>query len=200
MDLKNLQKEIPYQWKIQAKSKDGKTGSYVAYIDARDVENLLDEAVGVGNWQDDYKTVGNHLVAGIGIKIENEWIWKYDTGTESDFEKEKGLFSDAFKRAAVKWGIGRFLYDLEIVRLPLNSFGQPLDSSKNVIFNVSRYINDWLKNGKVEKNTTVKVTADAEEPPHHKWICDSCGKGHDGSYRKCLDCYYKKKLTPAKTV
>ena len=36
-----------------------------------------------------------------------------DCGTESNVEKQKGEASDAFKRAAVHFGIGRDLYNLD---------------------------------------------------------------------------------------
>jgi hypothetical protein len=38
----------------------------------------------------------------------------------SQTEGEKGESSDAFKRAAVNWGIGRFLYDMKIAYVPAN--------------------------------------------------------------------------------
>lgn len=41
-----------------------------------------------------------------------EWVTKADGAGDSDVEAEKGAISDALKRAAVKWGIGRYLYDL----------------------------------------------------------------------------------------
>ena len=47
-------------------------------------------------------------------------MWRMDCGTESSTEKEKGESSDSFKRASVNWGVGRFLYDLDIIRLPAN--------------------------------------------------------------------------------
>jgi hypothetical protein len=46
-----------------------------------------------------------------------DWVWKSDCGTESQVEKQKGEASDAFKRAAVMWGIGRFLYSLGIIKI-----------------------------------------------------------------------------------
>lgn len=54
------------------------------------------------------------MLCSIGIKIGEEWVWKTDGGTETDIESEKGELSDSFKRAGVKWGIGRFLYDMDI--------------------------------------------------------------------------------------
>jgi hypothetical protein len=121
MELKDLKKKIPYKWRVQSFSKNKPSASCVAYIDARDVMDLLDDVVGAENWQDKYELVGNRLICGIGIRATNgEWIWKYDTGTESPTESEKGQFSDAFKRAAVKWGVGRFLYDLTIQYVTAN--------------------------------------------------------------------------------
>lgn len=84
------------------------------YIDARTVAKRLDEVVGPMLWQRDHKEIKGVVYAGIGIYSEeiNQWIWKWDSGVESNMEKEKGESSDSFKRAAVNWGIGRFLYEL----------------------------------------------------------------------------------------
>ena len=114
MDLKKLKDKIQIRWRVQSFSKNKPTAQCVAYIDARDVMDRLDQVVGEENWQDDYKIVNGSLFAGIGIKVGEEWIWKWDTGTESNIEKEKGQVSDSFKRAGIKWGIGRFLYSLPI--------------------------------------------------------------------------------------
>lgn len=86
--------------------------SLLLYQDARCAMNVLDDAVGQFNWQKDYYEARGQLFCKIGIKDSNtsEWVWKSDTGTESNIEADKGLASDAFKRAAVAWGIGRELY------------------------------------------------------------------------------------------
>lgn len=81
------------------------------YKTARTDANLLDETVGFGRWQNDFKVVDGVLYGGIGIElIDGEWVWKWDAGTESNTEAEKGRASDAFKRAGFKLGIGRELY------------------------------------------------------------------------------------------
>jgi hypothetical protein len=80
----------------------------VAYLDSRDVMKRLDDCVGATVWQCDYKEIKNNLFCGIGIGN----VWKWDCGTESNMDKEKGESSDAFKRAAVRWGVGRYLYYL----------------------------------------------------------------------------------------
>lgn len=144
-----LTKQIPFQWKIQSVTKDGKA-SCVAYIDARDVMKLLDEEVGIGKWQDKFDTTSKYLICSIGIKIDNEWIWKSDTGADMLSEKvdesihDKGLFSDAFKRAAVKWGVGRFLYDLDIQWIKVNAYKKPLDDEGRQVYDLTKYLNDRL--------------------------------------------------------
>jgi hypothetical protein len=116
-NLIELRRKIPYKWRPQyAKNKEtGKSEKVgdVAYIDARDAQDLLDEVVGPENWQSDFKLIDGKLFCGIGINVDSAWVWKWDCGTESNIEEEKGQVSDAFKRACVQWGIGRFLYSLK---------------------------------------------------------------------------------------
>ena len=52
------------------------------------------------------------LCCEISIYNDNlkEWVSRSDVGTESFTEKEKGSYSDAFKRAGFKWNIGTELY------------------------------------------------------------------------------------------
>lgn len=87
-------------------------GMALAYIDARDVMARLDEACGPGGWQCKYSHANGKTVCDIGVKVGDEWVWKADGAGDSDIEKEKGALSDAFKRAGVRWGIGRYLYDI----------------------------------------------------------------------------------------
>ena len=92
MNIEKLKAKIPYKWRVQSFSKFAPKATLVAYIDARQAMDLLDTAVGPGNWQDDYRVVHGQLVAGIGILCGDKWVWKWDVGTESQTEKEKGLF------------------------------------------------------------------------------------------------------------
>jgi hypothetical protein len=100
-------------WRVGSTTRDKKKGMALAYIDARDVMQRLDEVCGPENWQNDYPHAGEKTVCRIGIKIGDEWVWKANGAGNSDIEAEKGALSDAFKRAAVLWGIGQYLYDLE---------------------------------------------------------------------------------------
>jgi len=150
IDLSKLKKEIPCQWRIQSCSKNSATATCVSYIDARDVMNILDEVAGPENWKSDYKEIKGHLYAGIGIRVDTdstEWVWKWDCGTESNTEKEKGEASDAFKRAAVKWGVGRFLYDIPIQFVKTNepkndrNYPYPVDDRGNKIKDLTLHLN-----------------------------------------------------------
>lgn len=84
--------------------------SLLLYKTSRTDANLLDETVGPENWQNRYHSIDGKLFCDVGVKCGDEWIWKSDTGTESNMEAQKGEASDAFKRAGFKWNIGRELY------------------------------------------------------------------------------------------
>ena len=85
--------------------------SLLLYKTARTDANMLDEKYGPFEWQNDFKVVDGVLYGGIGISDnQGDFVWKWDAGTESNTEAEKGRASDAFKRAGFKWGIGRELY------------------------------------------------------------------------------------------
>lgn len=112
-------------WRAQ-RLVEQKDGTYkavaLAYIDARDVMSRLDTVVGAENWQNDYPHANGKTVCRIGIKVGSEWIWKSDGAGDTDIEADKGAMSDAFKRAAVRWGIGRYLYDLPAPLVPCRTF------------------------------------------------------------------------------
>jgi len=97
----------------QAGVRDGKPWAKVlAYIDARAVMDRLDEIVGPGNWKDRYWREGAGEMCGLSIRINGEWVEKIDGSEDTDIEAFKGGISKALVRAAVKWGVGRYLYNL----------------------------------------------------------------------------------------
>lgn len=91
--------------------------SVLLYKDARVDMRMLDETVGPMNWQKSYRSIDCKLTCTISIWDEDkkQWIEKEDTGTESNTEAQKGEFSDAQKRAAFAWGIGRELYSAPFI-------------------------------------------------------------------------------------
>jgi|SRR5262245_40995395 len=84
----------------------------VCYIDARLVQDRLDEVLGPANWQDDYEVFADGSVL-CRLRLGDEWVTKADVGGPSEQpdegDRRKAAVSDALKRAAVKFGIGRYL-------------------------------------------------------------------------------------------
>lgn len=88
----------------------------LAYLTSRAVQDRLDSVVGPDNWKVDYRewtggTAG--VLCELSIRVNGEWITKSDGAEQTEIEPVKGGFSDAFKRTAVLFGIGRYLYDLK---------------------------------------------------------------------------------------
>jgi len=105
-------------WKPQSVS--GNRALAIAYVDARDVMDRLDAVVGPQNWQDEYHHLPDgNVVCRLSLRVGGEWIIKTDVGGESEQkdpgDRAKAAVSDALKRAAVKWGIARYLYRLPAV-------------------------------------------------------------------------------------
>jgi len=82
------------------------------YLQARPVMDRLDDVVGAENWKDEYVPIAGGFICKLSLRIDSDWITKEDAADTSDIEAIKGGVSDSFKRAAVKWGIGRYLYDI----------------------------------------------------------------------------------------
>lgn len=106
------------EWRIQ---QSGKTGAgkvwamVLAYVTNRAIMKRLDDVCGKAGWKNEYRDIPNNggVECGISIKVGDEWITKWDAAEQTQVEAVKGGRSGAMKRAAVQWGIGRYLYDLE---------------------------------------------------------------------------------------
>lgn len=106
-------------WRAQGMTQDKSKAMALAYIDARDVMDRLDGMCGPDNWQDSYvETPKGRIICTLSIRVDGEWVSKSDGAGETDVESDKGALSDALKRAAVKWGIGRYLYSLKSPWVP----------------------------------------------------------------------------------
>jgi hypothetical protein len=89
----------------------------VAYVSARAIQDRLDDVLGVTGWTDSYRCLPDGaVICRLRCRIDGKWISKTDVGGPSEQpdagDRVKAAFSDALKRAAVKWGIGRYLYRL----------------------------------------------------------------------------------------
>ena len=103
------------EWRI---GQAGETNSKVwatalAYLTSRAVMDRLDAVCGPENWKNEYRPgPAGGILCGISIRCGDGWITKWDGAENTQVEAVKGGLSDALKRTAVQWGIGRYLYNL----------------------------------------------------------------------------------------
>lgn len=106
------------EWRVGNKSKRGDKATLLCYLTSRAVQDRLDRVVGPANWRDSYEPIViNGKLSGflctLEIRVDGEWLGKTDISDTTDIEALKGGVSGALKRTAVKWGIGRYLYELD---------------------------------------------------------------------------------------
>jgi len=132
------------RWRVQGYyPKDAPTYAVVVpYVDAREVQERFDLAFGAENWQNTYDPESGS--SSISVKFENDWITKSDVGVETKVEKEKGKASDAFKRAAVLWGVGRDLYQIGEKVLPCTPKKVTLTSDKKTELRTPSALSNYL--------------------------------------------------------
>ncbi|HKB49293.1 MAG TPA: Rad52/Rad22 family DNA repair protein [Ktedonobacterales bacterium] len=117
--------DVDFRVQGKASEQTGKA-QVVAYIDARAVQDRLDAVVGAGNWSFDWQPLvidkGEVMVAKGIITVYG--VSKADAGSASNFEQSLGAVSHCFKRAAVHWGIGRYLYNLPMAWVAVERGGR----------------------------------------------------------------------------
>ncbi len=106
--------------KFKPQSVKGNRALALAYIDCRVIQDRLDAVMGVENWMDEYEILTDgSVMCRLKLRLRGEWVVKTDVGSPSEQpdsgDRLKAAFSDALKRAAVKYGIGRYLYRLPAV-------------------------------------------------------------------------------------
>jgi hypothetical protein len=175
MDLAKLKEPFPVNlvsWRVGATNKNkngGKatSGIALAYIDARDVMERLDEVVGIGNYQVIHPHANGKTSCRIGIKIGDEWVWKENGAGDSAMDAEKGAFSDSFKRAAVLWGIGRYLYDVPNIWVDLDDWGKIKNTRDQKLIKALEQAAKGIRS-EPEPEPEIK-----EENPTKKWLSDA---------------------------
>lgn len=104
------------EWRVQQSGMKGDKpwARVLAYVQNRAIMQRLDDVCGPEKWANRYKEAPNGgVLCGISIKCGDAWITKWDGAENTDIEAVKGGLSNSMKRAAVQWGIGRYLYKLE---------------------------------------------------------------------------------------
>lgn len=116
------------KFKPQTVTKDQSKGLASFYIDARLAAERLNEVVGVENWTDEYRLLADGrdmpaLFYPIECRLTACGVTKVDVGqganTVLDDKAWKSAYSDALKRAAVKFRIGAYLYTLPNLWAPV---------------------------------------------------------------------------------
>jgi hypothetical protein len=90
-------------------------GRQLHYITARTAMNRLDSVLGPENWWDDYIPSEHSVLCRLTIRLpDGSILTKADAGGYAGMsdqgDDDKSGYSDAFKRAAVKFGVARYLY------------------------------------------------------------------------------------------
>lgn len=117
------------EWRVQSEgvseSSEKPWAHVLAYVTSRAVQNRLDSVCGKGGWTSEIRKLdGGAYTCRLSIWVESvdkdngqviqgtgRWVTKEDGADETNIEATKGGISGAVKRAAVQWGIGRYLYD-----------------------------------------------------------------------------------------
>lgn len=149
---------------------NGGYATILAYKDARVDMNRLDAVCGM-NWQKDFKLIDGKLFCGVGIKFNEEWIWRWDVGVESNAEKEKGQASDSFKRAAFCWGIGRELYNYPVIQVKLNPDEFTIENGKlKQTWNLK--VKSWVWISEFDDKGNIIVLVAKDEKGRERFIYD----------------------------
>lgn len=120
------------EFRAGAVSYDKKSALALAYVDPREYQFRLDEIVGTGNWNIQYRQIGD---AGIvcTLKItgldgqgnprtaEREEVGEFESNDRSRWPNAS---SQSFKRACSSFGLGRYLYGLKQKYFPIKEMGE----------------------------------------------------------------------------
>ena len=111
------------------------------YIDSRAATNLLDETYGMENWTIEYKDVAGQIYGRLSIydTETNRWIYREDTGSPANIEKEKSLASDVLKRTIVRFGVTE-LYTTPRIEIADDGYGNSGYKVSEIEYNENREI------------------------------------------------------------
>lgn len=163
------------KWRIISvfeKEGRGLSGIVAPYIDSRELMNRLDNVLG-GKWACNYNLINCNGLLAVECTISittNEGIISRsdiaDVDVNSSFGSSsilKSGYSNSFKRAAVAWGLGRYLYSLD-------NYFVPIESNNN---------GDFKINGRFKINGAEKFVKGSFNAPTNKLLNDLNSNGYD---------------------
>ncbi len=156
------------EYRVVRVSKDSRRALVLPYITSRAVMDRLDEVFGCEKWTDEYEVLPSGVTCKLSAKLNGDFITKQDAAPYTNIEALKGAFSDALKRAAVKFGIGRYLYkqpDSYVDILPQ----KPARAKGELHYYHSSDLSGWwiepelLSEGKIEEKTSSKQSGQLKD-------------------------------------
>lgn len=127
-------------WRVGSTNTEKTRGTALPYMTPRAIQDRLDEAVGPGGWEAKYRVVETEVASrkmaamfcAISLYLDGKWVTKEDAveisangeSGRGHIDPVKTAVSDAFKRAAVLWGLGRYLYEFEAPWVALKEGGK----------------------------------------------------------------------------
>ena len=140
------------------------------YVDARAIQNRLDSVLTFAGWQYETFPLLDGIGGRLGIRIGDEWIWKSDGAScTTEIEPIKGGISDALKRCANMFGIGRYLYSAREVWAKDITEGKPPADKRGWalrIYSKTHKIDAWCPPPNINDYLPEPETADP--PPQQK--------------------------------
>ena len=154
------------EWRISATTQDKSKGLAVPYVTNRAIQNRLDSTVGIDGWQNEFRPWkdGKAQLCGISIYFQQQkqWLTKWDGADDSDFESVKGGLSDSMKRAAVEWGVGRYLYGMTQIWVKVEQRGKSFFIVDEEQPKLDKTHEDWVR--KIQSKQTAPQSQGGQTP------------------------------------
>lgn len=158
------------EWRIQYANEKTNRGIVVPYVTNRAIQARLDEVVGIAGWYNDYKpwhgaNKKEAQICGISIYFEERggFITKWDGAEDSDIEPVKGGLSDSMKRAAVEWGVGRYLYGMTQIWVKIVQRGKGFFIVDEEQPKLDKAHEDWVR--KIQAKQSPQPQGGQGQPP-----------------------------------
>lgn len=109
------------KWKPLGLSSDRKKARVAPFLSSRAIMDRLDEVCGPENWKNEFREgPAGGVLCGISIRVHRdgapaEWVTKWDAAENTDIQPVKGGMTASMRRAAVQWGIGRYIYQMPTI-------------------------------------------------------------------------------------
>lgn len=172
MDIKEVMKKLqePFkpdeiEWRVQSQGKSETGGKIwcqvLAYVDARALQNRLDEVFTPFGWEDKYEPLGDDFICTLTVDFDGKKVSKQNGASKTQVEGFKGGISNSFKRVCASgFGIGRYLYDLDVMFAETSTEKQSGDEWKKGSLkpkNSNNYITYWWKVPKLPSEAMPKT-------------------------------------------